>query len=101
MPKTEDRPKSQRALAHYIDEPCRPDTCTTVQLIAQGCSAIDRAQLESLRKTIEQLESRSAVEFDVPNIDMAKIRIVDLSDASFQNASGTKIEIEYVIVIAD
>lgn len=46
--------KSQRILAHYIDEGSRPVICATAQLIASGNMPIVEAQIKSLRKAIDR-----------------------------------------------
>lgn len=85
----------------YIGVDCIPKFCATVQLIVPGSTKVDKAQFKSLGRAIHLLKEINDNGLDFVKLDIASLRVVFLSDASFAKVVGMNSELGFVILSAD
>lgn len=78
---------NQRSLEKYIEANCRPDICLNVQRIAAEIQRKAKEKVNHLCKGIAQFLETSELRLDFVPIEIATLRIIAISDASFANAS--------------
>lgn len=89
------------ASVQYICNCIRPDICTAVQLLASNVSGPSDVQIKDLNSAVKHCISTSDTVLRFVPLDLASLRLVLVTDASFANAPELKSQLSFVVLIGD
>lgn len=90
-----------RALAQYIGVCSRSDVCAAIQLIALGTDPTTDGEMKGLKKAIQRMSATGTIGLILSPLDMKSVRLVLITDASFDNARDYRRQLGYVILMKD
>lgn len=88
-------------MCQYIGVNIRPDITVRVQQIGPGNSPGRPHGLKSLNETIAHMQVASTTGLYYVPMNLATVRLIFVTDASFANARGLKIQLRYLLFMAD
>lgn len=90
----------QKAAVQYIGVNVWPDICAPVQLIDPGNRPRSTEEYTSLQKIRKDLKTTRTLGFRIITLDLDSAKKI-LTDSSFENATGMKIQLGYYMLMVD